>query len=156
MTKQKQFWHKKNRNSLFTYVFRPFANRLKIDLWCILFPLSILELFLQLHWSPPVINSIDWTWFGKAHTCLYKVPQLTVHVRMPSVTSGGDLAPYLRWSMVVSAPCCGDVFQCKETSQDRWKDARDEVQRDPWWKPAPEHSGPRTGMKVHLPTGQRH
>ena len=26
---------------------------------------------------PPVVNSIDWTWFGKAHTCLYKVPQLT-------------------------------------------------------------------------------
>ena len=32
-------------------------------------------------WSTPVINSIDWTWFGKAHTCLYKVPQLTVHGR---------------------------------------------------------------------------
>ena len=35
-------------------------------------PLIILELFLQLDWSPPVVNSIDWTWFGKAHTCLYK------------------------------------------------------------------------------------
>ena len=38
-------------------------------------------MFLQLDWSPPVVNSIDWTWFGKAHTCLYKVPQLTVHVK---------------------------------------------------------------------------
>ena len=45
------------------------------------FPLIILEMFLPLDWSPPVVNSIDWTWFGKAHTCLYKLPQLTVHVR---------------------------------------------------------------------------
>ena len=37
--------------------------------------------FLQLIWSTPVVYSIDWTWFEKAHTCLYKVPQLTVHVR---------------------------------------------------------------------------
>ena len=55
--------------------------KLKIELRCILFPLIILEMFLQLNWSPPVVNSVDWTWFGKAHTCLYKVPQLTVHVR---------------------------------------------------------------------------
>ena len=33
-------------------------------------------MFLQLDWSPPVVNSIDWTLFGKAHTCLYKVPQI--------------------------------------------------------------------------------
>jgi hypothetical protein len=26
-----------------------------------LFPLIILEMFLQLDWSPPVVNSIDWT-----------------------------------------------------------------------------------------------
>ena len=37
------------------------------DMRCILFPLIILEMFLQLHWSPPVVHSIDWTWFGKAH-----------------------------------------------------------------------------------------
>ena len=36
-------------------------------------PLIILEMFLQLDWSPPVVNSIDWTSFGKAHTCLHKV-----------------------------------------------------------------------------------
>ena len=48
---------------------------------CILFPLIILEIFLQPEWSPPVVNSIYWTWFRKAHTCLYKVPQLTVHIR---------------------------------------------------------------------------
>ena len=41
-----------------------------------------------------------------------------------------------------------------ETSQDRGKDERSKVQRDSWWKPALEHSGPQTGVKVHLPTGQ--
>jgi hypothetical protein len=54
---------------------------LKIELRCILFPLIILEMFLQLDWSPPVVYSIVWTWFGKVHTCLYKVPQLTMDVR---------------------------------------------------------------------------
>ena len=49
--------------------------RLDIELRCILFPLIILE--MSLDWSPPVVNSIDWTWFGKAHNSLYKVPQLT-------------------------------------------------------------------------------
>ena len=56
--------------------------RLDIELRCVLFPLIILEMFLQLDWSPPVANSIDWTWFGKGHTYFYKVPQLTVHVRV--------------------------------------------------------------------------
>ncbi len=46
-----------------------------------LFPLIMLEIFLQLDWSPPVVNSVDWSWFGKAHTCLYKVPQSIMHVR---------------------------------------------------------------------------
>ena len=47
--------------------------RLEIELRCILFPLITLEMFLQLDWSPPpVVNWIDWTWFGKAHICLYK------------------------------------------------------------------------------------
>ena len=36
------------------------------------------------------------------------------------------------------------------------KNERSKVQTDPWWKPAPEHSGPQTGAKVHLPIGQRH
>ena len=25
----------------------------------------------QLDWSPPVVNAIDWTWFGRAHTPVY-------------------------------------------------------------------------------------
>jgi hypothetical protein len=37
------------------------ATRLEIELRCILFPLIILEMFLQLDWSPPMVNSIDWT-----------------------------------------------------------------------------------------------
>jgi hypothetical protein len=61
-----------------------FAMRLEVELRCILFPLIILEMFLQLDWSPPAINSTDWTGFGKAH--IYKVPQLTVHVREKTKT----------------------------------------------------------------------
>ena len=60
----------------------------KIELRCILRPLTILEMFLKLDWSPPVVNSIDWTWFGKAQTCLYKVPQLTLHVKAKTKTWG--------------------------------------------------------------------
>ena len=45
-----------NRNMLSTYVFRPLAMRLEIELRCILFLLIILEMFLQLDWSPPVVN----------------------------------------------------------------------------------------------------
>jgi hypothetical protein len=41
---------------LFKQVFRPFATRLNIELRCILFSLIILEMFLQLDWSPPVVN----------------------------------------------------------------------------------------------------
>ena len=44
--------------------------KLKIELRCILFPLIILETFLQLNWSPPVVNSVDWTWFVR-HTPVY-------------------------------------------------------------------------------------
>ena len=35
-----------------------------------------------------------------------------------------------------------------ETSPDRGKDEQSKVQRDPWWKPALELSGPQTGAKV--------
>jgi hypothetical protein len=62
--------------------------RFQIDLRCILFPFIILEMFLKLDWNPSVVNSIDWTWFGKAHTCLYKVPQLTVYVKAETKTWG--------------------------------------------------------------------
>ena len=38
-------------------IYRPFAMRLEIELGSILFPMIILEMFLQLHWSPPVVKS---------------------------------------------------------------------------------------------------
>ena len=41
--------------------------RLEIELRCILLPLIILEMFLQLHWTPSAVNSIDWIW----HTSVY-------------------------------------------------------------------------------------
>jgi hypothetical protein len=67
--------------------------RIEIELGCILFPLIILEMFLQLDCSPPVVHSIDWKLFGKAHTCLYEVPQLTVHVRTKTKPRGWRNSP---------------------------------------------------------------
>jgi uncharacterized membrane protein (DUF373 family) len=49
MTKRKQVF------------FKHYAMRFEIELRCILFPLIILEMFQQLDWSPPGVNSIDWT-----------------------------------------------------------------------------------------------
>ena len=46
---------------------------LKLLLKCILLPMIIFRMFLQLDWSQHVVNSVDWTWFGKAHTCPYTV-----------------------------------------------------------------------------------
>lgn len=37
-------------------------------------------MFLQLNWSQLVVNSVDWTWYGIAHTFLYQVPQSTNQV----------------------------------------------------------------------------
>ena len=74
MTKQKYF--------IYIFTFRPFAMRLEIELRCILFPLIILEMFLQLDCSPPVVNSIDETWFDKAHT------------HQPTSCRASKMAPY--------------------------------------------------------------
>lgn len=40
------------------------------SLKCIVFPPKIFERFLQPYWSPPLVISLDWTWFGKAHTSI--------------------------------------------------------------------------------------
>ena len=57
---------------------------------------------------------------------------------------------------VVEASCCGDVFSGRdwETSQDRGKDEWSKVQQilD---ENLLQSSGPQTGAKVPLPTGQR-
>jgi hypothetical protein len=55
-------------------------------------------------------------------------PRLNTLAGMPSITSGGNLAPSLRWSMVVEASCCGDVFQRQglgdsSGSRQRWTEA---------------------------------
>ena len=52
-------------------------------------------------------------------------PGLNSLAWMTSVTSGGNLAPFLRWSMVVAASCCGYVFQRHGTGrlvriEERW------------------------------------
>lgn len=54
-----------------------FSMKFKTELRRI--PLIIFEMFLQLPWSPSVVNSVEWAWFGKA--CLYKVPPLTARIR---------------------------------------------------------------------------
>lgn len=53
-----------------TQVFTAFSMKLKIKLRFILLPLNIVEMFLQLTWSPPVVNSLDWKWSGKAQAWL--------------------------------------------------------------------------------------
>ena len=75
--------------------------RLEIELRCILFPLILLEMFVQ----------IDWTWFGKAHTCLYKVPQLTVHVRAKAKPWGQRNCPKSLRDRIVSGHRSGEGYQ---------------------------------------------
>ena len=77
--------------------------RREIELRCILFPLIILEMFLQQGWSPPVVNSIDRTWFGKALTCLYKVPQLTGHVREKYLPDQGPSPAFAQFGQTPSS-----------------------------------------------------
>ena len=48
--------------------------RLQTERRCILFPVIIVEMFLQLDWTPPVVNSTEWTRFGKRHTPVYIEP----------------------------------------------------------------------------------
>lgn len=55
-----------------------FATKLKMEL----FPLFILDMLLQLKWGPPVVNSVD---LRNAHSCLFKVLQLALHVRVQTL-----------------------------------------------------------------------
>ena len=66
-----------------------------------------------------------------------------------SVTSGGNLAPSLRWSVggsIMLWGCFSEAGTGRLVRIDEWSN----VERS-----APERSGPQTGAKVHLPTGQR-
>ena len=103
--------YKKINKKTFSKAFSPFAMRLEIKLRCIPFPLIILETFLQIDWSPPVVQYIDWTWFGKANTCVYKVPNLKVHVRAKTKPWGSkELSVELR-DKIVSRHRSGDGYQ---------------------------------------------
>ena len=53
---------------------RPLCYETQIERRCILFPLIMLELFLQLDWSTPMVNSIDLTWKG-THSWQYMQEQ---------------------------------------------------------------------------------
>ena len=68
--------------------------------WAQVHPVSI---------DPPVVNSVDWTWFGKVHTCLYEVPQLTVHVRAKTKPWGRRNC--LFWDRIMSSHRSGEGYQ---------------------------------------------
>lgn len=46
----------------------------QIEHWAKVHPVSTDQMVLQPDWSPPLVNSVDGTWFAKVHTCLYKGP----------------------------------------------------------------------------------
>jgi hypothetical protein len=73
----KVLW-KQHKKSSIRKVFRPLPSSHILLHYSLILFLIHLHTIPQLDWSLPVINSIDWTWFGKANSCL--VP-LLVHVR---------------------------------------------------------------------------
>ena len=64
-----------------------------------------------------VVNSIDWALFGKAHTCLYKVSQLTIHFRARCFFASG-LSCVFHWGEASLWPLCHKA-QISEVLQ-RW------------------------------------
>lgn len=46
---------------------------------CQPFLVIVFEMFLRLHWTPTVVNSINWTWFGEVPV-LCKASQLTMNI----------------------------------------------------------------------------
>lgn len=135
---------------------------LSLCLRCIVLPLIILEMFQQLNWSPPVVNSVDWMWFGKAHTPVYVRSQgwRCMSKHRPSMKTKGLYIDF--WDRIVSRHKAGRLqktFCCFEgsneqewqkfgttrsdqgrrnwkTSQVRGKEEGSSVQRHPGWKPA--------------------
>ena len=75
---------------------------------------------------------------------------------MPSVMSGGNLAPSLQRSMVVAAPCCGDV---SAAGTGRLVRIEGKINRAKYREILDENplqsAQDLTGTKVHLPTGQQ-
>lgn len=72
MTKQKQanLLRRIKWNMTLTWIFR----HLKLSSAALHF-----SWLFHLDWSPPAVNSTDWTWKG-THTCLHQVSQLTMHI----------------------------------------------------------------------------
>lgn len=83
-----------------------------LKLRCLIFLLLIFEMFLHLDWSPPVVNWIDWTWFGKAYTCLYKVWQLMMHIK--TITKSWGQRNCLQSSETVCMSSRDPVWRCKK------------------------------------------
>lgn len=48
-------------------------------------------MFLQIHFNQLVVNSVDWTGSGKAHTCLNNLTQRTVLVKETGFSPGTNL-----------------------------------------------------------------
>ena len=75
-------------------------------------------------------------------------PRLNSLAWMPNVTSGGEAW----WGQHHAV---GTFFNNRDWETSRIEEKMNGAQRDPWWKPVQELSGPETGVKFHLPTGQR-
>lgn len=67
--------HKTLRNHIDRSVFA-------MKLSCFLILLINLEMFLQLHWSPPEVNSVDWTGCGDVNT-FYMKPHSSLSEHKP-------------------------------------------------------------------------
>lgn len=53
---------------------------------CLVFLLIICDTFLHIDRNPQMGDSIDWMWFGKVQTCLCKVSQLAMHIRVKTTS----------------------------------------------------------------------
>lgn len=62
------FIENKKMNKTYMFVFTAFAVKHKPALRYFLF-LFIFKMLLQLHQSPPVVNSVDWSVYIRSHRC---------------------------------------------------------------------------------------
>ena len=75
------------------------------------FLLSSLRCLYNWIGGPPVATSIDWTWFRKKHTVLYKVPQLTVNIRAETKPGVGLVVWVAAWDpRVLSSSSIGRLI----------------------------------------------
>lgn len=67
------FYVSREKNTRVRRCSHKFSMKFGTELRCA--PLTVLEMFLQPHWSPSVLRSADWTRFGSAHARLYATEQ---------------------------------------------------------------------------------